>query len=134
MFNREANANVRWEHIKGSVRNETIIYATQKKHNDQKNEKDLIQEIYILEQKITTQAIIQEIYILEQNKNTSNNSNEHIHSLSNVRQTLDTLYDNKMNGILLRSKASHVENNGGKTVLILQTLRKNTLNGKRSNV
>jgi len=99
-----------------------------------KNEKDLIQEIYILEQKIKTQAIIQEIYILEQNKNTSNNSNEHIHSLSNVRQTLDTLYDNKMNGILLRSKASHVENNGEKTVLILQTLRKNTLNGKRSNV
>ena len=79
-----------------------------------KNEKDLIQEIYILEQKIKTQAIIQEIYILEQNKNTSNNSNEHIHSLSNVRQALDTLYDNKMNGILLRSKASHVENNGKK--------------------
>ena len=82
-----------------------------------KNDKDLIQEIYILEQKIKTQAIIQEIYILEQNKNTSNNSNEHIHSLSNVRQALDTLYDNQTNGILLRSKASHVENNGKKQFL-----------------
>jgi len=29
-----------------------------------------------------------------------------------------------MNGILLRSKTLHVENNGGKTVLILLTLRK----------
>ena len=52
MFNREANANNRWELIKGSVRNETIRYATKKKHNDQKKEKYLIQEIYILEQTI----------------------------------------------------------------------------------
>ena len=84
----------------------------------------MIQEIYILEKKIKTQAIIQEIYILEQNKNTSNNSNEHIHSLSNVRQTLDTLYDNKMNGILLRSKASHVENNEKKNSSYFANLEK----------
>jgi len=38
-FNREAHANVRWELIKGSVRNETIRYATKKTHNDQKKEK-----------------------------------------------------------------------------------------------
>jgi len=37
MFNREANANVRWELIKGCVRNETIRYATKKKHNDSRN-------------------------------------------------------------------------------------------------
>jgi len=88
MFNREANANVRWELIKGSVRNETIRYATKKKHNDQKKEKDEIEEIYMLEQKV----------------NTSNNSNEHIHSLSNKRLALDTLYDNKMNGLLFSIK------------------------------
>jgi len=56
--------------------------------------------------------MIQEIYILEQKINTSNNSNEHINSLSNKRQALDTLDDNKMNGILFRSKALHVENFG----------------------
>jgi len=50
-----------------------------------------------------------------------------------VIKALDTVYNNKMNGILLRSKALHVENNE-KTVLILQTMRKNTLNGKLSNV
>jgi len=57
-------------------------------------------------------TMIQEIYILEQKINTSNNSNEHINSLSNKRQAVDTLDDNKMNGILFRSKALHVENFG----------------------
>ena len=95
IYNREANANVRWELIKGSVWNETIKYATKKKHNEQKKKKDLIQEIYILEQKIKT----------------SNNSNEHINSLSNKRQASDTIYDSKINGILLQSKTLHVENN-----------------------
>ena len=37
MFDREANANVRWELMKRSVRNETIRYATKKKHNDSRN-------------------------------------------------------------------------------------------------
>ena len=80
---------------------ETIRCAPKKKTPCSEKNEDLIQEIYILEQIIDT----------------SNNSNELINSISNKRQACDILYDNKMNGILLRSKTLHVENNEKKQFL-----------------
>jgi len=91
--NKHSNANTKWELVKGNIRNVTIKFASQKKKEDNQQEKELIQEIEALEQNL----------IRKDNIDTK--------ELSNKKMLLDNLRDKKINGILLRSKAIYVESN-----------------------
>ena len=52
--NKNANPNTLWEIIKGSIRNESIKYASYKKKEQNKKEIQLIEEINTLKSKITS--------------------------------------------------------------------------------
>ena len=62
-INKEANPNTKWELIKGTIRNETIKYATYKKRETNKQEKKLTNEINELQNKISesTEANVIEV-------------------------------------------------------------------------
>ena len=51
-INKNAKPNTNWEQIKGTVRNETLPYATFKKKETNRQEKILINEITLLQKKI----------------------------------------------------------------------------------
>ena len=52
-INKEANPNTKWELVKGTIRNETIKYATYKKKETNKEGKELTNEINELQNKIS---------------------------------------------------------------------------------
>lgn len=95
-LNSNANPNTLWELIKGTVRNETIKYATKKKKELNKREDKLKNEIEELQNIISGQVNDDrfETYKTELQKKTTE---------------LEALTDIKLNGLIIRSKANIVE-------------------------
>ena len=95
-INKEANPNTKWELIKGTIRNETIKYATYNKKETNKQEKKLTNEINELQNKISEST---EANVIEVLKN----------DLNEKKNTFEQLTETKLNGLILRSKANIVE-------------------------
>jgi len=94
----ECNPNTMWELIKSTIRNETIQYCSIKNKKSKKEEEVLIAEITTLQQNLI-------------NCNSADNM-EHITNTIKVKQQeLEQIYDKKINGYILRSKAIQVEGN-----------------------
>ena len=88
--------NTMWEIIKGNIRNYSIKYATHKKKEQSRRENTILNQIQTLEQTIS--------------RNLTPNEND-INSLNNLKQELDHITTVKINGFILRAKATHIENN-----------------------
>ena len=97
-FNKESNPNTLWELIKGTVRNETIKYASNKQKNTKKQESTITKEIQTLNKQLTEANDTNRIETIR------NELNEKNYELENITDT-------KLNGLILRSKANMVENN-----------------------
>ena len=65
-INKDANPNTKWELIKGTVRNETIKYATFKKKETNKQEKTLNNEISKLQKEISESSDANRIELLKE--------------------------------------------------------------------
>ena len=105
-INTDTNPNILWELIKGSIRNETIRFATNKKREESQKEKQLNSDIKILEEQI------QHAY----NQNIVENLQNNIDS---KKIELIDIIDKRINGMIVRSKALTVENNERNTKLLL---------------
>ena len=95
-INKEANPNTKWELIKGTVRNETIKYATYKKKETIKYEKTLTNEITQLQKELVDSSDANRINILK----------DKLDEKSNI---LENLTETKLNGLIMRSNANIVE-------------------------
>ena len=91
-INKDANPNTLWEVIKGNIRNETILYTTNKMKKYKNEEHKLTEEIGTLETEFAT----------HQNEEVGN-------ILKDKKCKLETLIENKTNGIILRAKADWIE-------------------------
>ena len=97
-INKESNPNTLWELIKGSIRNETIKYTTYKKKKDIEKENEIKKDIDKLE----------DLLIKTNSVNVSENLKN---TLDTKKIELNNLLDQKINEILIRSKANIVEHN-----------------------
>ena len=95
-INKEANPNTLWELIKGTIRNETIKYATFKKKQNTENEIKLINELETLGKRLIDTIDIDRINQLK-------------HDIDLKKTELDKLTETKLNGPIIRSKAQIVE-------------------------
>ena len=110
-INKNANPNTLWEIIKGTVRNETIKYATAKKKHNLQIEEANIKEIERLKNKLSC-------------SNDQQDSERIKEELDNKMKEFDKITENKLNGFITRSKAQIIEQN------ILQVLRRKKRNQK----
>ena len=97
-INKNANPNTLWEIIKGTVRNETIKYASLKKKENLKNEIKYTKDIEQLEREL------------------SNADDSELHdriksNLDSKRNELNKILENRLNGYITRSKAQIIEQN-----------------------
>jgi hypothetical protein len=92
-LNKEANPMILWEIIKGRIRDETIKFSV--KFKKSQNNEQLIFE--------------QNINKLEQSILTDPNNNVLLHNLKTEKENLQKILDEKIKGILIRSKAEWVE-------------------------
>ena len=97
-INKDANPNTLWEIIKGTIRNETIKYATAKKKQNLQMEEAHVKEIERLKNKLTRSNDQQESERLKQD-------------LDDKLKELDTFIENILNGFITRSKAQIIEQN-----------------------
>ena len=81
-----------WELIKGSIRNTSIKYASRAKKQKEKREQEICKHIQNIE------------------SNTNNNDSD-LDRLNTLKLELDAISTERINGIILRSKAQYVENN-----------------------
>ena len=93
LLNSSSNANTLWEIIKGRIRDETIKFASIKKKNDLKEEKELNVKIESLEKELTKNP----------------NSETTVENIKTEKSKLNDLIDKRIKGILLRSKAEWIE-------------------------
>ena len=96
-INKNATPNVLWEIIKGTIRNESIKYATYKKKCENEKETKLKNEIENLENEMIPVTTL--------------NKDEVKKNLLQKKTDLNTLLDKKIDGIILRAKADYVEYN-----------------------
>ena len=96
-INKDANPNTLWELVKGTIRNETIKYASKKNKIQNKKEKQLTSEIYNLEKDI--ESTLNNLHI-----------EEITHLLKLKKEELNEIIEKRINGIILRSKCQYVEN------------------------
>ena len=94
--NKTCNPETFWDVLKGNIRNDTIKYASLKKSNTDKREKELIQNIKDIENLINVTNDD------DSNEQHIKMKNEHINELDNINTI-------KLNGIITRAKAVHVE-------------------------
>ena len=97
-INKNANPNTLWEIIKGTVRNETIKYATAKKKHNLQIEKAHIKIIEKLKNKLSC-------------SNDQQGSERIKEELDNKMKEFDKITENKLNGLITRSKAQIIEQN-----------------------
>ena len=97
-INADANPNTLWELIKGTIRNETIKYAAKKKKETNKQEHQLTNDIDKLKQDLTNVSDINRLEIIKE-------------SLNEKVSELESIIENKINGFILRSKATVIEHN-----------------------
>ena len=95
-INKEANPNPKWELIKGTIRKETIKYATIKKKETNKQEKKQTNAINESQNKISESTEANVIEVLKNNLNEKKNM-------------FEQLTETKLNGLILQSKANIVE-------------------------
>ena len=95
-INKDANPNTIWELIKGSIRNVTIKYTSTKTRNEREMETKLISDIDQLQEDIA---------------NTTDNEQieQHKLSLTEKKKCLNEIIENRIKGILIRSKAEQIE-------------------------
>ena len=91
-LNQNSNANTLWELIKGTIRNVSIKYATHLRKKNENKEKELTEEINRLQSLDTDDNTIFE-------------------RINNLKEELDAMLTEKVNGMIHRSKAQHVEYN-----------------------
>ena len=91
--NKNANPNTLWEIIKGSIRNETIKYASFKKKEQNKKEIQLTDEINTIKHNLTQ----------------GNDQDNLLKRLKEKSQELQNLYDLEIKGYIIRSKADYIE-------------------------
>ena len=97
--NGECNPNTLWEVIKGNIRNETIKYSTHKIRENKKEELKIQNEIDVLQNKLNKAGI-------------SNKNIETItYDIDILKDKLNNIESTKINGILIRSRAEHIEYN-----------------------
>ena len=96
-INKDAHPNTLWEIIKGTIRNETIKYASYKKRGENENESKLRKDIEQIENELT--------------KNITINQDTLKQTLMNKKTEINNLLDKKMDGIVLRAKTDFVEFN-----------------------
>ncbi|MES9884044.1 MAG: reverse transcriptase domain-containing protein [Sedimenticola sp.] len=89
-INKEANPNILWEVIKGTIRNESIKYCARK------NRKDKLEEVK-LQEKIDE--------LVKANIDTP----EAIDEINNHKKRLEDIYEKRAEGIIFRSKVNWVE-------------------------
>ena len=92
-INRDANDNTKWEIIKGTVRNESIKFASKIKKDMDKNETKLKTEIDKLENDISNDT----------------DNNEILESLEEKKKQLEEINEKRTEGIIIRAKADWVE-------------------------
>ena len=92
-INKEANTNTKWELIIGTVRNETIKYATYKKKETNRQEKTLTNEITQLQKKLVDSSDANRINLLKD-------------KLEEKSKALEKITETKLNGLITRSKAN----------------------------
>ncbi len=97
-LNENCNPNRMWELIKSNIRNETICYCSSKNKATKKNEEKLISEIKHLEEDLMK-------------NNSSDLTDKIIENIKTKKEELEQLYEKKVNGHILRSKAIHIEGN-----------------------
>ena len=85
-----------WELIKGTIRNETIKYASKKQKDTNKRETTLRNEINILNKSLSETSNTNRVETIKNNLQEKNNE-------------LEIITDAKLNGLILRSKANIVE-------------------------
>jgi exonuclease III len=95
-FNKGSKPDVLWELIKGNIRNVTIKFASKKKKQDTEKETELVLSIEKIEHNI---------------QSTINPSQDYINELNKKKTELQLMYENKIKGIILRSKAIDIEMN-----------------------
>ena len=113
-INSGANANTLWELIKGSVRQESIVYAAQKQKERVKREKSLQKEIEGLNDAI---------------HNSSSECPYLLTELETKQNDLEKIYDEKVQGIILRAKSRWVEE-GEKNTKYFANLEKRNYENK----
>ena len=96
-INKDSNPNTLWELIKGTIRNETIKYASKKQKDTNKHETTLRNEINILNKPQPETSNTNRVETIKNNLQEKNNE-------------LEIITDAKLNGLILRSKANIVEN------------------------
>lgn len=92
--NNNCNPNTIWELIKGSIRNTSIKYSTNIKKKQDQKEKELTSKLKKL----------------QENEQIDNNDNI-IEEMNTLKQELDLINTQKINGMILRAKAQHIEYN-----------------------
>ena len=98
-INKDANPNTLWEEIiKGTIRNETIKYASLKKKRNIQIEDNNAKEIQQLEIELMSSDDPLQNERLKQ-------------EIDNKRKELETIMENKLNGYITRSKAQIIEQN-----------------------
>ena len=123
-INKEANPNTLWELIKGTIRNETIKYATFKKKQNTENEIKLINELETLGKRFIDTIDIDRINQLK-------------HDIDLKKTELDKLTETKLNGQIIRSKAQivdHGEKNNSKYFASLEKKKSDSKIISRLNV
>ena len=109
---KDANPNTLWEIIKGTIRNETIKYASLKKKRNIQIEENHTKEIQRLEIELTSSDDPLQNERLKQ-------------EIDNKRKELETIMENKLNGYITRSQAQIIEQNEKKTKYFASLERKN---------
>ena len=97
-INKDANTNTLWEIKNGTIRNETIKYASLKKKRNIQIEENHTKEIQWLEIELTSSDDPLQNERLKQEIDTK-------------RKELETIMENKLNGYISRSKAQIIEQN-----------------------
>ena len=110
---KEGNPNTKRELINGTVRNETIKYATYKKKETIKQEKTLTNEITQLQKELADSSDANIINLLKD-------------KLDEKSNTLETITETKLNGLIMRSKANIIKF-GEKNSKYFASLEKNDL-------
>jgi len=110
--NINCNANTKWELIKGTIRNVSIKYSTRIIKDKERREKEIHEQIKNIQ-------------------GNQNNNDSDLEKLNTLKQELNAFLTDKINEMILRSKAHYVENNG-KKVNILQILKNDITNKKLS--
>ena len=95
-INRDANPNTLWETIKGTIRNETINLATHTRKQTRKQEKIIESEILKLQKDILETSDNDKIESIKKNLLEKNNA-------------LEKITEERIQGLILRSKAEMVE-------------------------